>query len=320
MRTGRFACSLLLASAAAIGMASSAYSFTLTDDPNVTGTLTQNIYFGATGYPGYGDVIGLSPPFGILDAVISRTGSVLTIRIDTNFAGAPGTPAADGTVYGSLFLTPVTPNPAGNWGATGSGNYLTDNWVNGNQNWAYAVTTPTGTGSGPQMTGLYAIGSVTGVVDQASTSVPKYYTTANGRVYMSYTANSGGNGDPLQANATPVSGSNGWGWRQGQAVQYIPNNALAFQGGTSVVETISTGNSITYTITDNGLLGNTFGLAWDMTCANDAIQGYVNLTTDTGLTATPLPAALPMFTAGLGMMGLLGWRRKRKSAAALAAA
>jgi hypothetical protein len=28
--------------------------------------------------------------------------------------------------------------------------------------------------------------------------------------------------------------------------------------------------------------------------------------------ATPLPAALPLFGAGLGMIGLLGWRRKRK--------
>jgi hypothetical protein len=37
------------------------------------------------------------------------------------------------------------------------------------------------------------------------------------------------------------------------------------------------------------------------------------------ITATPLPAALPLFAGGLGALGLLGWRRKRK-AAALAAA
>jgi hypothetical protein len=35
---------------------------------------------------------------------------------------------------------------------------------------------------------------------------------------------------------------------------------------------------------------------------------------------TPLPAALPLFATGLGVMGLLGWRRKRKGNAALAAA
>ena len=38
------------------------------------------------------------------------------------------------------------------------------------------------------------------------------------------------------------------------------------------------------------------------------------------VSATPIPAALPLFATGLGAMGLLGWRRKRKNAAALAAA
>ena len=34
---------------------------------------------------------------------------------------------------------------------------------------------------------------------------------------------------------------------------------------------------------------------------------------------TPLPAALPLFATGLGALGLLGWRRKKKAAAAMAA-
>jgi hypothetical protein len=33
------------------------------------------------------------------------------------------------------------------------------------------------------------------------------------------------------------------------------------------------------------------------------------------LVPTPLPAALPLFATGLGALGLLGWRRKRKQAA-----
>jgi hypothetical protein len=36
--------------------------------------------------------------------------------------------------------------------------------------------------------------------------------------------------------------------------------------------------------------------------------------------STPLPAALPLFASGLGALGVLSWRRKRKAAAPLAAA
>ncbi len=39
-----------------------------------------------------------------------------------------------------------------------------------------------------------------------------------------------------------------------------------------------------------------------------------------GSWSTPLPAALPLFASGLGVMGLFGWRRKRKNAAVIAAA
>ena len=35
--------------------------------------------------------------------------------------------------------------------------------------------------------------------------------------------------------------------------------------------------------------------------------------------ATPLPAGLPLFATGLGTLGLLGWRRKRKAPASLLA-
>jgi hypothetical protein len=43
-----------------------------------------------------------------------------------------------------------------------------------------------------------------------------------------------------------------------------------------------------------------------------------NLDNFTTEIVTPLPAALPLFTTGLGALGLFGWRRKRKNSAALA--
>jgi hypothetical protein len=51
------------------------------------------------------------------------------------------------------------------------------------------------------------------------------------------------------------------------------------------------------------------------TCA-DNFTGTIN----PAAAATPLPAALPLFATGLGAMGLLGWRRKRKNNAAVTAA
>ena len=36
---------------------------------------------------------------------------------------------------------------------------------------------------------------------------------------------------------------------------------------------------------------------------------------NTGTTVVPLPAALPLFAGGLGLLGLLGWRRKRAATA-----
>jgi hypothetical protein len=45
-----------------------------------------------------------------------------------------------------------------------------------------------------------------------------------------------------------------------------------------------------------------------------------NVGEGTDLVATPLPAALPLFAGGLGMIGLLARRKKRKAAAAVTAA
>ena len=42
--------------------------------------------------------------------------------------------------------------------------------------------------------------------------------------------------------------------------------------------------------------------------------------TSGGDVATPLPATLPLFAAGLGVIGLLGWSMKRKASAVIAAA
>jgi hypothetical protein len=47
---------------------------------------------------------------------------------------------------------------------------------------------------------------------------------------------------------------------------------------------------------------------------NTGIIGFTQ-TNNEGPPPVPLPGALPLFTTGLGALGLLGWRRKRKAAA-----
>ena len=56
-------------------------------------------------------------------------------------------------------------------------------------------------------------------------------------------------------------------------------------------------------------------------CDFGGCSNYFGSSTTGGVEAasTPVPAALPLFATGLGALGLLGWRRKRKNAAAVAA-
>jgi hypothetical protein len=79
-----------------------------------------------------------------------------------------------------------------------------------------------------------------------------------------------------------------------------------------------------------GVEWNLFSIAPDVYSLDNNNNGAYWVTTGTmrlylepsslGVAATPLPAALPLFAAGLGVMGLLDRRRKRKNSSALAPA
>jgi hypothetical protein len=65
--------------------------------------------------------------------------------------------------------------------------------------------------------------------------------------------------------------------------------------------------------------------AYDLANASDPLSNFQNADGNYAnggvagtVDPTPLPAALPLFATGLGAMGLLGWRRKRKYTAAIA--
>jgi hypothetical protein len=58
--------------------------------------------------------------------------------------------------------------------------------------------------------------------------------------------------------------------------------------------------------------GSAFATTAGALVINDS--GTSTFTATTGITAVPLPAALPLFATGLVGLGLLGWRRKKTAA------
>jgi hypothetical protein len=57
------------------------------------------------------------------------------------------------------------------------------------------------------------------------------------------------------------------------------------------------------------------GPSGDGGCFNCYFGQVATLDVPSVVSGTPLPAALPLFATGLGALGLLGWRRKRKNVA-----
>ena len=293
---GGLRASVLVGAAVMSMLASPAYSVTLSD----------NYLGGLNTYPGAPDVIGSSTVYNTTSADVTRSGpnnDTLNITIHTFYAGQVGT---DNTGYGSLFFQTATINPARLGASSANDQYQPNDW-----NYVFKLPVNPGTGSkSPTSSGLYSVGPVTNTnLYPQNTAVVQTYTTQNGVITMSNV-----NGDPV---TYPGTNNPRFYFRQGQAVQFDPNNGVnPVANGTWAVNATSgaTEGSIVFSILDNGLLGDSFTLMWAMTCANDVIEGTVNLPPGEQF-PTPLPAAFPLFAGGLGVIGLAGWRRKRKAKA-----
>jgi hypothetical protein len=98
------------------------------------------------------------------------------------------------------------------------------------------------------------------------------------------------------------------------------SNLVAFQSW--ALFTISGGFVAGVNTLDFLVYNSPFNTNGSLNTGNNPTALRVEMTGTAALAAlaTPLPAALPLFATGLGAMGLLGWRRKKKAAAAIAAA
>jgi len=295
-----------MAFAIIVGLTSFAASFATAG----TVTLTDSYWGGNNTYdPSMGDIIGTNL-FDITQATATRVngGNTLEITIYTNYAGAPGTKAAEGTSYGSLFLnTTSNLRPNGSvWDPSGTAanHYGSDTYNPGEFN--YAVT----------KSGAYQI---TGTENLNSSQTA--YSTLNGKVKLSNV-----DGNPV---SYPNAGNSGYYFRSGQAVSFVPSKSAteSYASTMTVIPTdwstkptvnsdgvVKTEGELIYQIVDNGAFGNDFALAWAMSCANDVIQGEIG---GDPISGVPETSTWAMMLLGFG---LVGWRLRIRQDLAIATA
>jgi hypothetical protein len=141
----------------------------------------------------------------------------------------------------------------------------------------------------------------------------------------------GANNFDLTLITLTTDGGNG---NYGGQTGFRDNHGTDIFGGDTAIPV--DGNGLIFAISNNPLWGqDALFAAWDKgdgtlaflisgTLAN-VFDVWVKTSVGSGdmaltgseLSQTPLPAALPLFAGGLGALGLLGWRRKKKAAASV---
>jgi len=258
------------------GLSFAALALTVVSVPAQAAAISSTIvdsYIGAN-HHGYGDVIDSTSNFQINFMDVDINGTILTVSIDTTFAGkgdnglfSGSTFGNTGIGYGDLFLSSAwTPN------GDGSQNYEYDDASNGTV-WSHGFSlddrymheSEAGTGT------LYSLGAGDNHTD----------------ILMSDSF--------LNRNY----------FRNGQEVAVdrfsLETEALTNHGIWSITD-----HTVDFTIdlAGTGLLnGSELALRWEFTCANDVIEGAV------ALPAVPVPAAVWLF--GSGLIGLVAVSRRK---------
>lgn len=226
-------------------------------------------------------MIGYSSVFNITQGVANRIGNNLQVDIYTNYVNNIGN---SHTGLGALFLGNGVPtyNNTANTSKTITAPYAYDEFVRDTGRFDYAVQIPTN---------------------------PSWRTVSgDGTVY-----HLNGSGDDVVLSHAQ-SGS----FRHGQAVGVNTQNADEQPGVTATWQIDHHDGILSFYINDifgAGLLSDTFTLEWAMTCANDVILESTTLTVQGGgppPSTTPLPASLPLFAGGLGLISIFCSRKRKR--------
>jgi len=237
-------------------------------------------YWGADGH-GRGDVIGNTSTYDINSAKITRVNDVLTITINTAFAGKAGSDSwayrenyvAKGIGYGDVFL-------ADTWNPVGTvGNHYTADNASNSTIWDYGF------------------------------SLANRWSNTGGSFTL-YKLNGATNAANIKNSESYINCTNGCTYRNGQevAVKTANNAANVTNTGLTGNWTVSAGQSLQFTINVAGTDLATFSslaMHWGETCQNDVIEGMVRL--------TPAPGTVPLLA--LGLAGLVWMRRRRQAQA-----
>lgn len=240
-------------------------------------------YIGADGH-GHGDVIGDTGNFQIFGMDVSLSGTTLSVSINTAFAGkgddllfdwATNTPSGGGKGigYGDLFLSSAwTPYPS-----IGAPSYELDDASNGTT-WSYG----------------FALDDRW--MNEGSAGTGELY------------ALSGDNSDILLSDDF----LNGATFRNGQevAVDTAGKNSVG-SGNWNIDTTNQLVNFQIDLLNTNLLAGPEIALHWGFTCANDVIEGAIDVSKPDE-SSVPEPSVLSLLGFGGLVMSLAGFVRRRR--------